>query len=154
MPDLPRDTAEPNTSVPTPPTQAPHDIGALPPPVIITDHKWQPVPIIPPPVDPLNPPVGLDPPPVAPSVIDRPYVQQEGDVVTSTMGNWNNEPTSYAYQWQRDGSDAGTGTATYPVVADDVGHTLTCIVTAINAGGIASATSNGVVVITPAMQGV
>jgi hypothetical protein len=61
------------------------------------------------------------------------------------MGNWNGEPTSYAYQWKRDGSaDIGTGD-TYAVVAEDGGHSITCVVTATNAqGSTAAPPSNAV----------
>ena len=36
--------------------------------------------------------------------VDVPYVAQEGSVLTCTMGNWEGEPSHYAYQWRVDGS--------------------------------------------------
>jgi hypothetical protein len=76
-----------------------------------------------------------------------PQVSQTGDTLNCTMGEWTGEPTSYAYQWQMGGSDVGTDTASYTVLPANVGETATCIVTATNANGSASAPpSNGVVV--------
>jgi hypothetical protein len=77
------------------------------------------------------------PPPTAPPVnIDVPYVSQEGQLLHCTMGNWSNTPTSYAYQWiQDDTTEIGDGTASYVVTIDDVGHVMTCVVTASNALG-------------------
>lgn len=84
-----------------------------------------------------------------PANLDVPHVVQENDV-TCTMGNWTGEPTSYAYQWKNDGADVGDGTVPYAVTADDVGHTITCVVTATNAAGSTPAPpSNGVVVSEP-----
>jgi hypothetical protein len=66
-----------------------------------------------------------------------------GSTISSTTGVWTNSPTSYTYQWQRNGSNIGGATAsTYLTVTADGGTSLTCIVTAVNAGGSVSATSN------------
>jgi hypothetical protein len=66
-----------------------------------------------------------------------------GSVLTTTNGTWDNEPTSYTYQWKRNGSDILSATAnTYTVVAADVSQSITCTVTATNDAGSASATSN------------
>ena len=82
--------------------------------------------------------------------VDVPHVQQAGDTLTCTMGNWQGEPTSYAYQWQLDGTDITGGTATLPVVAADAGSTATCVVTATNASGSTAAPpSNALVVVDP-----
>jgi hypothetical protein len=74
---------------------------------------------------------------------------KEGETLTASNGTWSNAPTTYAYQWRRCASDgtacgdiAGATKQTYPVVAADVGHTLRVVVTASNADGKASATSN------------
>jgi hypothetical protein len=83
----------------------------------------------------------------APVNVDVPHVSQSGAVLNCTMGNWEGEPTSYAYQWKIDGVDAGTGTADYAVQAGDVGKSATCVVTATNAhGSTAAPPSVGVVV--------
>ena len=83
----------------------------------------------------------------APVNRDVPAVTQSGSTLSCTMGNWEGEPTSYAYQWKIDGVDAGTGTADYAVQAGDVGKMATCVVTATNAhGSTAAPPSVGVVV--------
>jgi len=74
---------------------------------------------------------------------------KEGSTLTATDGTWSNNPTSFSYQWQRCASDgtgcgdlaAGTG-KTYTLVAGDVGRTVRVVVTASNADGKASATSD------------
>jgi hypothetical protein len=99
---------------------------------------------------------GENTPPSAPPVnVDVPFVTQAGDTLSCTMGNWNGEPTAYAYQWQRDGTVAiGTGGATYAVTAEDVDHLVRCIVTATNASGATEAPpSNEVLVVSPSKQG-
>lgn len=90
------------------------------------------------------------PPPGAPVVVDVPYVSQDGAVLSCTMGNWENEPSSYAYQWQIGGVEGVVDAPTYDVTVDDVGKTATCVVTATNAVGSATAPpSNSVVVEAP-----
>jgi hypothetical protein len=83
-----------------------------------------------------------------PTVVDRPYAGQTGATLNCTMGNWNDmqaEPHSYAYQWQREGVDVdGATSADYTVTPADVDHIMACIVTATNAIGSDSATSNEV----------
>jgi hypothetical protein len=68
-----------------------------------------------------------------------PAVTQSGTTLNCTMGTWTGEPTSYAYQWKLDGTNAGTDAATYDVQAGDVGKAATCVVTATNAGGSTAA---------------
>jgi len=70
-----------------------------------------------------------------PSVVDVPYVSQAGSTLSCTMGNWQGEPTSYAYAWCSDGVANGATGATYGVQAGDSGHDLACVVTATNAVG-------------------
>jgi len=81
----------------------------------------------------------------APSNASVPVVTgtaQEGEILTSTTGTWNNDPTSFAYQWQRGTSNIGGATSsTYTVVTADVGSTLRCVVTATNAVGATAANS-------------
>lgn len=93
-----------------------------------------------------------EPPPVlAPVNVDVPLVMGDGVVgqsLTCTMGNWDNEPTSYSYAWMRDADAITDATAdTYTIVEDDVGHSVGCIVTATNsAASVAAPRSNDVVV--------
>jgi hypothetical protein len=91
------------------------------------------------------PPPSTDPP--ANTAV--PYAAQAGAEVTCTMGEWTGEPTAYAYQWQSDGTDVGTGTP-YPIIAADDGHTFTCVVTATNANGSTAAPPSNAVVVTAA----
>ena len=86
--------------------------------------------------------------PSAPLNLDAPYVYQEGDTLTCTMGNWSGKPTAYAYQWQSDGVDTGADAATYTVTAPDIGTTMRCTVSATNDLGTTKAPpSNEVVVV-------
>ncbi len=65
-----------------------------------------------------------------------------GCVAACSSGTWTNQPTSYSYQWQRDGSNiAGQTSPEHLVVAADVGHDISCIVTAGNLAGSAAANS-------------
>src|SRR5581483_7147771 len=72
-----------------------------------------------------------------------------GSTLTASDGTWANSPTSFTYQWQRcadDGSGCGdiTGATskTYTLTTGDVGHTVAVVVTAANADGKASASSD------------
>lgn len=67
-----------------------------------------------------------------------------GDVLTCTHGNWEGTPGSYDFRWRSDGADMGVGGPSYAVRSEDAGHTLDCMVTAINVGGTASVPSGGV----------
>ena len=74
---------------------------------------------------------------------------QEGSTLTASTGTWTNSPTSFSYQWERCASD-GTGCGditsatnkTYAPTSGDVSHTLRVAVTATNADGKASASSD------------
>jgi hypothetical protein len=83
----------------------------------------------------------------APTNVDAPYAEQQGNQMTCTMGNWTGEPGAYSYQWLSDGVSVGTGTDlnTYTLSAADNDHSFTCMVTATNGFGSANATSNAVV---------
>lgn len=59
-----------------------------------------------------------------------------GQTLTTTNGTWSGSPTSYTYQWTRNGSNiSGATSATYLTVVADMGTLVRCVVTAINAGG-------------------
>ena len=76
-----------------------------------------------------------------------PFVDQAGSELRCTMGNWEGEPTSYAYQWKLDDTDIPGNGPILPVVAADVGHTATCTVTATNAHGSTTAPPSNAVVV-------
>ena len=85
-------------------------------------------------------------PSAAPVNIDAPLITLNGSTLSSTMGNWDHEPTSYAYRWQADGANVGTNAPTYAVQLADAGKTFTCMVTATNAiGSTPSPLSNEIV---------
>lgn len=66
----------------------------------------------------------------------------EGGTLTALTGTWSNNPTSYSYAWNRDGTPiSGATAATYTLVSDDVGEPITVTVTATNATGSTPATS-------------
>jgi hypothetical protein len=93
----------------------------------------------------VNPPVNVTVPYVSPETA------AVGASLNCTMGTWTNEPASYAYQWMRDGA-ALTGTsADYTIVADDAGHSLSCVVTATNAVGSTTAPPSNAVTVAAAV---
>ena len=81
----------------------------------------------------------------APSNMSLPVVigaPQVGSLLTTGTGAWNNRPSGYAYQWQRDQANiAGATAASYTVVSADVNHRIDVAVTASNSVGSASAMS-------------
>jgi uncharacterized repeat protein (TIGR01451 family) len=84
----------------------------------------------------IGPPVNTAPPTISPV---PPHV---GGRLTCTQGTWTNNPVSYSFRWLRNGQAiANAGGATYTPGASDAGATLTCVVTATNPAGSASATS-------------
>ena len=93
--------------------------------------------------------------PIAPVLIDVPYVGgvgQVGQTLTCTTGNWENAPTSYEYKWLKDSladeDTAGVTANTYVVKEGDVGKSITCVVTATNDAGSATAPPSNAVEVT------
>lgn len=67
--------------------------------------------------------------------------------LTCTMGNWTYAPTGYAYQWMRGATPIGGATTnTYVVTPTDSGTSVSCRVTASNAAGSTSISSNAIAV--------
>jgi hypothetical protein len=92
------------------------------------------------------------PEPGPPQNIDIPMIEggnTVGDTLTCTKGNWYGEPTSYAYQWRGDETNVGQGGDSYVVGADDVGRSMTCVVTATNIGGSTQAPPSNAISINP-----
>jgi hypothetical protein len=79
-----------------------------------------------------------------------------GEQLTTSNGTWSGTPTSYTYQWKRNGVNISLATnANYTLTGDDAGKTITVTVTAVNAFGNASATSTGTEIpsfVTPTQQ--
>ncbi len=88
-----------------------------------------------------------------PTLVSTPTLQGQaanplvGDKLTTSNGQWANNPTTYTYQWQRcDAAGdrqncvaiAGATTSSYTVQTADIDHTLDAVVTATNADGSAS----------------
>ena len=74
-----------------------------------------------------------------------------GGTVSCWTGSTTNDPTGYAYQWDRDGTPIADATAAkYTIATSDEGLTLTCTVTAINGAGAGNPTrSSGILVPVP-----
>jgi hypothetical protein len=69
----------------------------------------------------------------------------ENNTVTCTNGTWSNNPTSFTFQWNRNGNPIGTATGnSYTIQNADVNQQLTCTVTATNSAGSGQATSPAV----------
>ena len=81
---------------------------------------------------------------------------QVGESLTANDGTWTNNPTSFAYQWQRCDVDAivcgnvpGATGKSYGVRAADVGFRVRVEVTARNASGTGTATSAATGIVVP-----
>lgn len=65
-----------------------------------------------------------------------------GSVLTTDNGTWDNVPTSYTYQWLRDGvAISGATASTYRLLMADVAAVIVSQVTATNGDGSATADS-------------
>jgi hypothetical protein len=78
-----------------------------------------------------------------------------GATVSVSAGLWTQDiayaPTSYSYQWKRNGSDiAGATGSNYTTTASDSGQTLTATVTAFNQRGTSLSNSINSILILPA----
>jgi hypothetical protein len=79
------------------------------------------------------------------------YPAQVGETKICETGNWTGSPTSYEFQWLRNGvaitgASSGQVSSTefdYTLTAEDEGKAVQCEVTATNAGGSAAAASEG-----------
>jgi hypothetical protein len=92
--------------------------------------------------------------PPVPANTSRPVISgtaKTGGRLSCSQGSWTHDPTGFAYQWSYDGTPVqGAAGATYTVQSDDQGLSLTCAVTASNAGGAgAPASSAGTLVPVP-----
>jgi hypothetical protein len=91
--------------------------------------------------------------PLAPQSTAAPRVSgtpTPGHRLSCSTGSWSGSPTSFSYQWSRDGHPiAGATGASYTVQIGDEARSLACTVTASNAFGSASRTSAPVLVALP-----
>jgi hypothetical protein len=68
---------------------------------------------------------------------------QVGQVLTAAPGTWTNSPTSYSYQWQREGFNIGGATnQTYTLLQGDNAGLINVKVVANNAGGASLAATS------------
>jgi uncharacterized membrane protein YgcG len=87
-----------------------------------------------PPIVPVALPVAAVPIETSLPVIAGSAVQ--GQTVACSPGAWENNPTAYAYSWQRNGTSiAGQASGQYTLVAADVNQAITCTVIASNSAG-------------------
>lgn len=94
-----------------------------------------------------SPPTNTSPP----SISGTPQV---GQPLSCSQGSWADSPTSFAYQWNSNGTAvAGASAATYTVAAGDAAHQITCSVTATNIDGSNTATSAAVTATAPTGTG-
>jgi hypothetical protein len=105
-------------------------------------------------VTPQAPASGVPANTVAP-VITTDGTPQTGETITCSTGTWTNTPTSYAYQWQRAGTNiSGATSASHLLDVADVGLAIRCVVTATNATGAGTpANSNAVTPSAPSSSG-
>ncbi len=94
--------------------------------------------------------------PSAPSNIALPVIAGTaslGQILTASDGTWTNSPTSFVHQWSRcdaggaSCSPVGLDSPIYTLTAGDVGSTIRVQVTATNASGSATATSDPTAVV-------
>jgi GH25 family lysozyme M1 (1,4-beta-N-acetylmuramidase) len=101
------------------------------------------------------------PPAARPANLTAPTIvgtAQAGQVLTASVGTWSGAPKKFAYRWRRCNSSGlsclaipHAAQAHYTLTPDDIGSTLSLVVTATGAGGSASATAvqTGLVVAAP-----
>lgn len=66
-----------------------------------------------------------------------------GTTITVANGTISDPAATVSYQWKRDGTtNIGSNSASYTLTSADAAHTITCVVTAANSAGSASATSS------------
>jgi len=88
------------------------------------------------------PPVNTVPPSLSISGSSFVFAPVSSDAMGCDAGSWDNSPTSFTYQWYANGILLPDQTGGAVGLATHVGDTLHCVVTASNAGGSTSATSN------------
>jgi hypothetical protein len=139
----------------TRPTPTPPECDLAAAGVIAIPKDWDLSPVDESSFDPFEPP-GRPLAPPSPTV--APTIQALTDLVVgstliSTTGTWTGSPT-YTRQWRRNATNIGGGTGTsHVLVANDVGANITCNVTATNAAGGVTATSNALGPILDASSG-
>jgi len=76
-----------------------------------------------------------------------------GQVLTATASGVTGTPApTLSYQWKRGAANIGTNANTYTLVSADAGQSITCVVTATNAGGSANTTSNSLSILSTVLD--
>lgn len=88
-------------------------------------------------------------PPAAPTNTSPPTISGNAKIwqtLSCNPGSWSGSPLpTFSYQWQRDGiAVSGATSPSYTVELPDIGHALTCVITAENSAGTAHVTSAAV----------
>ena len=106
--------------------------------------------VSPAPAPPPPPPVNIAPPAIS-------GIEEKGKTLTASTGSWSNSPAGFTYKWRRCDSEgracdviSGATSASYTLVAADVGRTLRVVVTAWNEEGFDNEKSQRTSVIAPA----
>lgn len=93
----------------------------------------------------------------APSVTGAPRV---GETLVATTGTWTGDPTSFAFQWERCDTSAlacvvvaGATSAEFVVTVTDIGSRMRVTVSATNAGGTGTSSSDATAVVLPEPPG-
>jgi fibronectin-binding autotransporter adhesin len=98
------------------------------------------------------------PPPPAPADTAAPVISgtsTQGQALHTTNGTWDNNPTSFDYQWEdcdsagNNCTNVGTDSSGYTLSGSDAGHTIRVVVSAHNLGGSDQATSDPTAVVKP-----
>jgi hypothetical protein len=98
---------------------------------------------------------GEDPQVGPPTVVDVPMISGNGTVgetLTCTSGNWDGmqqEVAEYVYLWKADADDLATTGNSHLVDAEEVGKSITCVVTATNTFGATTAPPSNAITINP-----
>lgn len=87
-----------------------------------------------------------------PRSLSRPKISGNeivGSTLSCDLGSWENQPSSFQYQWMRNATDIdGANQPNYLLQAEDVGAKLSCRVTAVSSFGNAERTSSHTAVVT------
>jgi hypothetical protein len=95
--------------------------------------------------------------PASPNNVTAPLITgiyQSGQILSCSQGTWSGQGViSYGYQWNREGSTITSATSSaYLATVTDEDTTLTCTVTATNAGGSTSVTTDGAFITDPSLS--
>lgn len=95
--------------------------------------------------------------PTAPVLVTDPVINglaQNGQILQVSDGSWSGVVTGYSYQWLNNGATIdGASANSYLIVSGDVGDSISCRVTAINAAGSTAAVTGSVIPVSDVITG-